>query len=320
MTLKPIAGRLLTLAKWLITNYPASAAIDITGRCNLKCPGCYWWKQDHPPELGDGEMIALMKGLKRRGLRAAILYGGEPALRPGICRAAGGIFDSVLAFTNGTKGFPDIRKGQWILSLDGPRQINDALRGQGVYDRAVKNLYKASRPPIVHITISRQNQACIEVFIEEMMDLPVKGVGFSFFTPNRGSEGNDFFIPLAERDRIMGRILRLRQRYGEKVALTPAMARQLSCSGSFKKWNSLSACPVRRKVLCLKSDGQPKTCTYGDDADCSRCGCAAVATYQGALKPLNYATLRVIAGLMTPEAEVSPSFSYLRLLRDVIRD
>ena len=298
-------GKLVILYKWLLTKQHTTAAIDITHRCNLKCVHCYWWKEDHPPELNDREMIAFMKGLRAKGLRAAILYGGEPTLRPEMCRTAGRIFDSTLAFTNGTNGFPELENGQWILSLDGSKDVNDRLRGKGVYDLAVENLFGASLPPIVHMTVTRLNQDSIEDFVKEMMGLPVKGVGFSFYTPDQGPDDTDLFIPLAERNRLVMHIVSLRKRYGERIGFTRSMAHQFLTYGGFMKWNSLSTCPVSKRVRCFRSDGQPKACTYGDNADCSRCGCAAVAAYRGAFHPFDFMTLRVILGLMVPEYQVS---------------
>jgi MoaA/NifB/PqqE/SkfB family radical SAM enzyme len=249
-------------------------------------------------------MIAFLKDLRARGLRAAILYGGEPTLRPEMCRAASKIFDSTLAFTNGVNGFPELENGQWILSLDGPKDLNDMLRGEGVYQRAVENLKRASRPPIVHMTISRLNQNSLDDFVGEMMELPVKGIGFSFYTPEKMIDDSELFIPLGERNRLVMHLLDLRKRYGEKIGFTPAMARQLLTKGDFEKWNSYAACPVSQRVRCFKSNGEPKACTYGGNADCSRCGCAAVVAYRGAFKPFDYLTLRLILGLMVPEYRV----------------
>jgi MoaA/NifB/PqqE/SkfB family radical SAM enzyme len=295
-------GHIVILIKWLFTRQATSAAIDLTNRCNLKCAHCYWWKQDHPCELDDARMIALMSRLRRSGLRAAILYGGEPTLRPAICRAAGEIFDATLVFTNGTNGFPEIENGQWILSLDGPREVNDALRGKGVYDLAVGNLMRATRPPLVHMTISKMNQQHVERFVREMIKLPVRGIGFSFFTPARGAPDADYTIPLAERDLIVGELLRLRKTCGKRVGFTPAMGNQLLTQAGYAKWNNRSSCPVTKRVRCFKSNGEPKACTYGDEADCTRCGCAAVVAYRGAFHPLNLNTLRVILGLLVPQS------------------
>jgi Fe-coproporphyrin III synthase len=297
-------AKLRILAKWVLTRLPTTAAVDVTHRCNLKCRHCYWWKQEHPAELDDGRMIAFLKDLRARGLGAAILYGGEPTLRPAICRTAGEIFDAVLAFTNGMNGFPRIKNVQWILSLDGPQDVNDEIRGNGVYAQAVENLKAAPAPPIVHMTISRLNQGSLRDFVREMMRLPIKGIGFSFYTPGRTIDETGLFIPLKERDRVVIQLLGLRKQYGERVGFTTAMARQLQTRGDFFKWNRYADCPVSRRIRCFKSDGQPKACTYGDTADCSRCGCAAVAAYRGAFKPFDYQTLRLILGLMIPELRV----------------
>lgn len=297
-------GKLLILAKWMWTDLPTTVAVDITHRCNLKCRHCYWWKQDHPPELNDDQMVAFLKGLRARGLGAAILYGGEPTLRPEVCRAAGEIFDATLAFTNGMNGFPQLSNLQWVLSLDGPEKLNDAIRGAGVYARAVAGLKQASSPPIVHMTISRLNQDSLSAFAGEMMRLPVKGMGFSFYTPDLTKDESDLFIPLKERDDLVMELLALREIYGERIGFTPAMARQLRTTGDFFEWNRHDACPVSRHIRCFKSNGQPKACTYGDTADCSRCGCAAVAAYRGAFNPFDYPTLRLILGLMVPELRV----------------
>ena len=294
---------LLIPAKWVFTRRPTTAAIDITHRCNLQCLHCYWWRQEHPRELSDREWVSFMTDLRRkRRLRAAILYGGEPALRPGVCLGGSRIFDSTLVFTNGTMGLPGLRNGQWIVSLDGPREINDAVRGEGVYDEAVRNIQRAARPPIVHMTLCRMNQHAIEPFVREMLELPIKGIGFSFYTPMRNREEPELFIPLAQRNRTVDHLLALKERYGPRVGFTPAMGRQFRTDGAFPEWNDFDRCPVGRRVLCYASDGTEKRCTYGDDADCSRCGCAAVSAYRGSLKPPDIKTMRVVMGLVFPGA------------------
>lgn len=305
--MRSIPGKMIILAQWLLTRRPTSIAIDITHKCNLKCLHCYWWRQDHPQELSDADMIAFLKKLRSTGLRAAILYGGEPTLRPEICRAAAGIFDATLAFTNGVNGFPEIENGQWILSLDGPEKENDRIRGEGVYRKAIRHLETASHPPIVHMTINRLNRHSLTQFTEEMMTLPIKGLGFSFVTPDKGTADETLFIPLRERDNVVTELLSLREKYGKRIGFTPAMGRQLLTYGTFSKWNRPDLCPVTLRVRCYRSDGRPKACTYGNRADCSRCGCAAVVAYRGAFNPLDFRTLRVILGLLSPNYRVKRS-------------
>jgi len=149
------------------------------------------------------------------------------------------------------------------------------------------------------MTVSRLNADFLEDFVREMLGLPVKGMGFSFVTPNRG-EKEDFVLTMEERDKIVEELLRLRSRYGRKVGFTPAMARQLKSDEAFHEWNEYDACPVSGRVRCYRSDGTGKTCTYGDDADCSRCGCAAVVAFRGAFNPIDLETIRIILGLVFP--------------------
>ncbi len=295
-------GILATLAKWFFTDKPTSAAIDITRRCNLKCKHCYWWQQDHPPEMSTSETARFMKSLKASGLRVALLYGGEPTLRLELCREASRIFDSALIFTNGLNGFPELGNAQWLVSLEGPREINDAIRGDGVYEEVKRNISRAHRAPLVHMTICRPNSSrkAIEGFVREMCSLPIKGIGFSFYTPVNSPADGELFVPLHERDQIVDLLLNLREKYGKRVGITQAMARQLKSNGAFAHWNQYQLCPVSERVRCFCSDGSPKRCTYGDEADCSKCGCAAVVAYRGAFHPLDLSTLRVIIGLLRP--------------------
>jgi MoaA/NifB/PqqE/SkfB family radical SAM enzyme len=274
------------LFTWAFTATKTTAAIDITNSCNLKCSHCYWWKEERQDELGDEAMVAFMKCLRAMGMTAAIIYGGEPMLRPRMCEAASRIFDHPLIFTNGTQGFAPF-DAQWILSLDGTREVHDGIRGKGAYDCSVENLRKAPRKPVVHTTITRQNEHNLEEFLDEMSGMPIKGVGFSFYTPHLTGVESGLFIPLAERDRIVDKLLRLRKKYWRIMGFTGSMANQFRQSGEFSKWNSLEKCPVSKVCNCYNSNGTPKQCTYGNGADCSRCGCASISVYRAAINHLD---------------------------------
>lgn len=281
------------LYTWACTGTKTTAAIDITNSCNLKCSHCYWWKEERPPELDDHAMVSFMKGLRAQGMAAAIIYGGEPMMRPAMCAAAAKIFDHPLIFTNGTQGFSSI-DAQWILSLDGTREIHDSIRGNGAYDAAVSNLKKAPRKPVVHTTITRQNRNNLEAFLEELSALPIKGVGFSFYTPHKNSTEDSLSIPVGERGRILDELLGLRKKYWRIMGLTATMANQFRQDGEFSAWNSIEKCPVTKVCNCYNADGTPKPCTYGHDADCSLCGCASIPLYRAAIRHLDPLALFMI--------------------------
>lgn len=274
------------LYTWAFTNTKTTAAIDITNSCNLKCSHCYWWKEERPAELDDDAMVAFMRGLRSRGMTAAILYGGEPMLRPKMCEAASRIFDHPLIFTNGTQGFAPFN-AQWIISLDGTREIHDSIRGAGAYDCAVENLRKAPRKPVVHTTITRQNRNNLEAFLDALSSFPIKGVGFSFYTPHTTGDEGALSLSLSDRDVILDELLRLRRKYWRIMGMTATMADQFRQRGEYGEWNSIERCPVSKVVNCYNADGTPKPCTYGNRADCSHCGCASIPLYRAAIKHLD---------------------------------
>jgi sulfatase maturation enzyme AslB (radical SAM superfamily) len=136
---------------------PWIASFDITSRCNLNCSFCYWKRQSHPNELDDRRMTGMMQSLYRRGFKHAMVMGGEPMLRPEVAMSATRIFPFSFIFTNGTLGFDAALPTIWWLSLDGPEEVHDSLRGRGVFSKAVSNLESKNRPVIAHMTINRKN-------------------------------------------------------------------------------------------------------------------------------------------------------------------
>ncbi len=281
----------LNFYRFWFTDLKMILAINVTNRCNLKCSHCYWWREQHPSELDDDAMIAFMEEQQRSGKNLAILYGGEPMLRPNICRAATEIFDATIIFTNGTLGFPDI-PAIWMVSIEGTREVNDRIRGKGIYDKVMKNMQRDTyRKPIVHITITRENRDNLEDFLESMSDNKyIRGIGFSFYTPEIGKEDRDVMIPLAERNAVLDELLHLTKRYGHIMGFNEPLAEQFRSTGAFTEWNGLDRCTVTKMVDCFNSDGTQISCIYGNNADCSRCGCTGVAVYRAAFnhfKPLS---------------------------------
>src|SRR5512134_2876403 len=80
---------------------------NLVRRCNLACKHCYSISAnvDFPGELDTAQVYATMDDLKRFGVPALILSGGEPLLRPDIfeiSRRAKAMGFFVALSTNGT--------------------------------------------------------------------------------------------------------------------------------------------------------------------------------------------------------------------------
>lgn len=294
--------------RFVFTDLKMIMALNVTNRCNLKCTHCYWWREKHPSQMDDDQMIAFMERQRDAGKNMALLYGGEPMLRPNIIRAATGIFDATVVYTNGTVAHPGI-DAIWMVSIDGTREVHDSIRGKGTHDKVIKNIKDGVfKNPIVHITITRQNQHNLEDFLEEMWGLEeIRGIGFSFFTPEMGRDHEGLFIPLEERDRMLDQLLELRKKYWRIMGFNKGVAHQFRTTGAYSEWNNLPGCTVTKMVDCFNADGSPISCIYGINADCSRCGCSGIAIYRAAFNSFSPMSLLTAISMVDSQRKNKPA-------------
>lgn len=134
---------------------PAAPVViwNLVRRCNLACKHCYSLSgdRDFAGELDTKEARDVMDDLRRFGVRALILSGGEPLLRPDIFALSA--YAKHLGFhvglsSNGTLIDPDmadrIAAAQYDyvgISLDGIGDTHDRFRRRsGAYDAALAGL------------------------------------------------------------------------------------------------------------------------------------------------------------------------------------
>ena len=134
--------------------YPA-AMVNVTNRCNLACRHCFVFRDANPnetpesirDELGDAEMLETLAALRdRHGIVSMLWMGGEPLLKPRLLAEGIRLFPRNTITTNGTAPLIDFGPGVlYVVSLDGPEDLNDAIRGEGVFRRVLRNLARAAR-------------------------------------------------------------------------------------------------------------------------------------------------------------------------------
>lgn len=150
---------------------PLVVGWNITYRCNLDCDYC-GYPSRKTEELDASEAKLLIDQLASLGTKILVLSGGEPLLRDDIgvlidhCRQKG-IYTAI--YTNGLllkKRFDEIKNINEIqLSLDGPKDINDTVRGKGVFDKVIEALELCQRHNIktsLSTVISKYNTDTLE--------------------------------------------------------------------------------------------------------------------------------------------------------------
>ncbi|MCG3174629.1 MAG: Coenzyme PQQ synthesis protein E [Myxococcota bacterium] len=139
-------------------NYPLTppdwVSVNVTLRCNLACTMCTTCYPE-PDNLTTAEIRGIIRQTASWGVKTFNPIGGEPFVRKDMIDIleyahAEGLWVTVT--TNGTLITDDIARRlaainhvHMNVSIDGDREANDAVRGKGVYDKAIRTIENVRR-------------------------------------------------------------------------------------------------------------------------------------------------------------------------------
>lgn len=206
-----LAGYALKARLFAAQRKPLLASFKVTYRCNLKCSHCPFWNKPSPAYMDIKEAEALLQKLYRQGVRLVIFEGGEPLLYPHLDKLvekAKTLFFSVGITTNGILDLDRANPDLYFVSLDGPRQIHDQIRGT-CFDHIMDNI--AAHPHmkiIANITISSINYRYIEQLVRFLKG-KIFGVTVQFIYPFPGIKT----LPLdySDRTKVLDKLIRLKK-------------------------------------------------------------------------------------------------------------
>ena len=217
---------------------PAFLIASITSRCNLHCAGCYsrcnHATVDAAPvrQLTADEWLRIFGEAEELGISFILLAGGEPMLRRDVIEAAGRHPNILFpVFTNGTymdesyfRLFDRCRNLIPVMSIEGEKEITDARRGEGVYDRVIQNMEALNRLGLIFgasVTVTTENirEVSSDVFLKKLSDRGCKAVIFVEFVPV--TEDSRALAPGdAEREYLSRTLARLREEHPEMVYIS----------------------------------------------------------------------------------------------------
>jgi len=129
---------------------PISVAIDLTYRCNLKCPYCYLNASEriNSQDFPKAKIFNVIDELSKMDVISICLCGGEPTLHKDLLEIVEYVLSkklSVNMVSNGTliikeyaSKLADAGIGTVQISLDGSKpEIMDSLRGNGTFNKAL---------------------------------------------------------------------------------------------------------------------------------------------------------------------------------------
>ena len=214
---------------------PPFLIASITSQCNLHCAGCYsrcnHATVDAEPvsQLTSEEWLKIFNEADELGVSFILLAGGEPMLRRDIIEAAGERPNILFPiFTNGTfmddkyrELFDNHRNLIPIMSIEGEKEITDARRGAGVYDKLIANMDEFHNRGLIFgasVTVTTENvkEVSSDLFLNKLAERGCKVVIFVEFVPVT-DDSKELAPGDEERDYLSSEIARLRKERPDMV-------------------------------------------------------------------------------------------------------
>ena len=140
-----------TMARFGRQPFPIALCYELSWLCNLECAYC----DRHTPmanEMGRDQIFKALGEFVELGTRIVNLDGGEPLAHPHVAEIVQFLAERGAAVSMHTNGILVPRKIETIrklkklkISLDGPIECHDTMRGAGSFERAITGARTARR-------------------------------------------------------------------------------------------------------------------------------------------------------------------------------
>jgi MoaA/NifB/PqqE/SkfB family radical SAM enzyme len=304
----------LAEVKEMKASFRPVALVNITNRCNLKCKHCFVFREGTPNTPTKNEMPAekmikeIKKYKKKYGILRMLWMGGEPLLRKDVLKLGVKLFPMNVIATNGTLPLFNLGPSiKWAISIDGPEEINDEIRGKGSFKKIIYNLKHLPDDFTGDLqcscAVTKMNEDYLEDLIMELQETHARGVTFSFYVPKKNDTSEFMWNSLEERDVVIRKVLALKKKYPNFILNNRLVFELLLSQNALEITNN---CPLKKFTLplYLGDEGfEIPFCCYGNDVNCDLCG-AWGAFHLAAVIKANPGFPNNITG---PYKKVSPS-------------
>jgi MoaA/NifB/PqqE/SkfB family radical SAM enzyme len=166
--------------------------LNVHSRCNCRCVMCDIWKIAESRSLRASDLEPHLDSIQQLGVRQVVFSGGEPLMNPGLwplCRMlrAGGIRLTLLSTGLLFQKFSveiAAELDEAIVSLDGPPEVHDKIRGvRGAFEQLQKGITavrdnRADFPISGRCTVQRFNFRELRRTVETARHLQLDSISF----------------------------------------------------------------------------------------------------------------------------------------------
>ncbi len=210
-------------------------------RCNCRCVMCDIWRIRQVREITVADLEPHLAGLRQLRVRWVVFSGGEPLMASHLPALARKLRDEGIRTTLLTAGLILAQHADAvaelmddvIVSLDGPAEIHDRIRGvPRAFDRLKQGIYacrqrRASLPIHGRCTVQKENFRQLRALIPAARELQLDSLSFlaadvtseAFNRPVRWTENRTSHIALdaAEADEVEDEIEALIREYNQEI-------------------------------------------------------------------------------------------------------
>ncbi|MCQ5375186.1 MAG: radical SAM protein [Methanomassiliicoccales archaeon] len=270
--LKSRLGSRKPLVNTMIINY----------ECNLRCKHCsiaaHAEELHGPKSMSYDLAVKEMKEHYETGARILFFEGGEPTLWRDGSKALKDLIDIgkeigyfVVGYT--TNGTREIIETSDVISvsLDGPKEIHEEIRGHGTFDSLMKNLERTNHQNVfANMVVTKMNVNFVKETIELVSENQrIRGIMINFLTP----PPNSIALDIQEKRKVVDLVLTMK-RQGYPILNTNRALKELLEEDYSQK------CPYWVSAFVLPDGSKYSGCPLQNTNSCKQCGFNAVREYR----------------------------------------
>ncbi|MFH1433236.1 MAG: radical SAM protein [archaeon] len=243
------------------------STLRITSNCNLRCLYCYSGssRDKQAKDLSTAKIKSIIDRLLSNKITHITISGGEPFTRHDICEIlsysakrtkTGIVSNGTLISKIMAKRLSKIELTNLMISLDGPQDIHDILRGKNTYQRAQKGISNClgSRIPVgISTTLTNINHKHITSIYNYLKENNINRWIIETLKPQGRSKSSNLQLTKEQQQSV-------------KKTLDRLLATEKNIKISV--FDCKNCCSAGTKTISVSPDGTVTPCAFMPDALC----------------------------------------------------
>ena len=212
---------------------PLRVFLNLNDNCNLACKHCFLDADGDGAIMAQETAFQLLRDLREMGVVQLTISGGEPFMCPYIMDFLSYAASLRIFITISSNGLllteTRIERLQSLkthiryinISIDGPRDVNDAIRGERTYSRAVtahRRLLEADIPSTINVAVTSGLAGRENDFVTSLLADGINRVVFSPLKPiGRVLDHRELMLSAKEALSVKSRLSDLAKKAGMRV-------------------------------------------------------------------------------------------------------